>query len=88
MHGISRYCHNVLEVLSVELRPYNPGLGQGLKVIYFKPQNKEPWPRPGLPGLNDRRPDMVQQYKQVQAQRVSRQGGPQNIEVKNIVLFL
>ncbi len=47
-----------------------------------------PWPRPGLPGLNDRRPDMVQQYKQVQAQRVSDQGGPQNIEVKNIVLFL
>jgi len=31
---------------------------------------------------------MVQQYKQVQAQRVSRQGGPQNIEVKDIVLFL
>jgi len=41
-------------VLSVELRPYNPGLGQGLKVIYFEPLNKE----------------------------------PQNIEVKNIVLFL
>ncbi len=41
MHGISRYCHNVLEVLSVELRPYNPGLGQGLKVIYFQPQNIE-----------------------------------------------
>ena len=40
MHGISRYCYNVLEVLSVELRPYNPGLGQGLKVIYFKPQNR------------------------------------------------
>ena len=31
---------------------------------------------------------MVQQYKQVQAQRVSRQGEPQNIEVKNIVLFV
>ncbi len=31
---------------------------------------------------------MVRQYKQVQAQRVSRQGGPQNIEVKKIVLFL
>ena len=41
MHGISRYCYNVLEVLSVELRPYNPGLGQGLKVIYFEPQNIE-----------------------------------------------
>ena len=40
MHGISRYCYNVLEVLSVELRPYNPGLGQGLKVIYFEPQNR------------------------------------------------
>ncbi len=40
MYGISRYCYNVLEVLSVELRPYNPGLGQGLKVIYFKPQNR------------------------------------------------
>jgi len=31
---------------------------------------------------------MVQQYKQVQAQRVSRQGGPQKIEVKNIVSSL
>jgi len=56
-------------------------LGRGFKAQGLK-ENIEPWPRPGLPGPNDRRPGMVEQYKQVQAQSVSRQGGPQNVEGK------